>query len=157
MPIDYSIKDYCETNLDDMINFNRTVSYDKSSKIKNSRSNEYLRKNLRHRQRNKKQTKSNFLPKLFHKKNKIIKEKKDLTCTQQILVPMTTSKHVISTSFSETSLSSSKDIKQLALPEPPSIIPVEIIVTPEPSYKSLSYNPPSPISTHKSSVLQSNT
>ncbi|CAF4552140.1 unnamed protein product, partial [Rotaria magnacalcarata] len=53
--------------------------------------------------------------------------------------------------------SSSKDIKQLALPEPPLIIPVEIIVTPEPSYKSLSHNPPSPISTHKSSVPQSNT
>ncbi|CAF2127460.1 unnamed protein product [Rotaria magnacalcarata] len=155
MTIDYSIEDYCETNLDDMINFNGTVSYDKSSKIKNSRSSEYLRKTLR--QRNKKQTKSNILPKLFHKKNKIIKEKEDLTCTQQILVPMSTSKHVISTSFSETSLSSSKDIKQLALPEPPLIIPVEIIVTPEPSYKSLSHNPPSPISTHKSSVPQSNT
>ncbi|CAF2449410.1 unnamed protein product [Rotaria sp. Silwood2] len=202
IPIDDTRRDYWETNLDDITHLNETSSFNKSSKKqKSSQLNEYKRKKNHHQHRNKNVTKSCGLSKLFRKKKKKKKDKKELTITQQISLPIITSKDLISTSLPETSLFSSNDIKpippleessitstqvttnniesiplpeefptistqittnnskSILLSEEPSTIATQVTIERQPSCKSLSllFDSSSPISTPKSSMIESNT
>ncbi len=143
--IDETIKDYCETNLDDILHLKRTFSLDKSPrKIRHLQSSGYINKKKIFRY--KKQTKSCCLTEFCHRTKKNIKEKKELTLTQQIFAPILTLKDLISTSSS-----SSNDTKPVSLLEEPPITitpqsllsdPLSSISTPKPllvhSYSSLS-------------------
>ncbi len=84
------------------------------------------------------------------KKN--IREKKELTFTQHIFAPIVNLKDLISTS-----LSSSNDIKSISLPEKPSVASALLTITPQSSYKSLLFDPPSSISTPKAILVHSST
>jgi hypothetical protein len=127
-PIDETIKDYCETNLDDISHLKRTYSFDKSPrKMKHSRSSGFIRK----KSRQKKRMGSCCSLEFCNTTKKNIREKKELTFTQHIFAPIVNLKDLISTS-----LSSSNDIKSISLPEKPSVASALLTITPQSSYKS---------------------
>jgi hypothetical protein len=65
-----------------------------------SRSSGYIKKRIQYKKRNNKRIKSCCLVEFCNTKKKNIKEKKQLTFTQQIFAPIVTLKDLISTSFS---------------------------------------------------------
>ncbi|UJR16267.1 hypothetical protein I4U23_003174 [Adineta vaga] len=118
-PIDETIKDYCETNLDDIAQIKRTLSVNRlPRKIKHGhvRKKKYQRKRIQ----------SCCLLTLCQKTKKNIKEQKKLTFTQQIFAPIITLKDLISVSSSS---SSSNDIPSVPLPKQTAIIPLQTSVS----------------------------
>jgi hypothetical protein len=119
--------------------------------MKHSRSSGFIIKKNRH----KKRKRSCCLSEFCSTTRKNIKEKKELTFTQQIFAPIVTLKDMMSTSFSVSSSSSSNDTKPIPLPEEASIAPAPITITPQSSSKSLLFDPPLLISTSKPSLTHS--
>ncbi|CAF4606767.1 unnamed protein product [Rotaria sp. Silwood1] len=158
---DVSIKDYCETSLDDIVHLNGIITFENLSKhIKRTRSSGYIkRKKHSLKKRKKQRTKSCCLLTLCNStKKKLNRNKKNATFTK-IFAPIVTLKDLISSSFSlSSSTSLPNDNKPVApLSEPPltSTITNE---TPQSSCKSLSFDPPlSTISTPKSFLVHSYT
>jgi hypothetical protein len=158
---DVSMRDYCETSLDDILHLQKTLTVEKLAyQIKRTKSNGYIRKKNRSRKRQEQRTRSCCLSALFNSTKKNFKEKKELTFTQQILAPIVTLKDLISTSFSISSSSSSSisDDKPIeALPESTNF-PLIINETPQSSYRSMSFDPSLSItSTPKSFLVHSYT
>jgi hypothetical protein len=157
---DVSMKDYCETSLDDIVNLKTRFTFDNLSyKIKRTRSNGYIKKKKkRSKQR---QTKSCCLAVFFNStKQNPHQKKKDLTFTQQILAPIVTLKDLISTSFSISSSSPSltSDEKTITPIFESTTSPINRNETPQLSCKSLSFDPSlSIISTPKSFLVHSYT
>ena len=161
-PVDDVMKDYCETNLDDIVHLKGTVSFDRTT-LHQSRSSGYIRKKGRRRlKRDRHRARSCCLSMLFRSTSKSMKDKKELTFTQHILAPIVTLKDLISTSFSISSSSSCAN-ETNPLPAPERIsheLPVNttrISMTPPSSCKSLTFDPPLSVSTPKSSLVHSYT
>jgi hypothetical protein len=159
---DDSIRDYCETSLDDIVHLKGTVTFEKlSSHIKRTRSSGYITKKRRMKKRRQQQqrrrrTKSCCLSMLFNstKKNR----RKDLSFTQQILAPIVTLKDLISTSFSSSTSFTSDDKPIPPLPDITTLSATLVNETPQLSCKSLSFDPSlSIISTPKSFLVHSYT
>ncbi|CAF3484389.1 unnamed protein product [Rotaria socialis] len=158
---DVSIRDYCETSLDDIVHLKGILTSEKVSKLlRRTKSSGYIRKKKCLEKSKKGKTRSCCLLKLCNSTKKTFnKNKKDLTFTKQIFAPIVTLKDVISTSFS---LSPSLSLQSYAKPiqriqnlkESTAILNE----TPQLSCKSLSFDPPLAImSTPKSFLVHSYT
>jgi hypothetical protein len=152
---DISLKDYCETSLDEISHFKGTLTLDKlSSHMKRTRSSVYIIKKKRLKKQ--RRTKSCCLSVLF---NSTKENKKDLTFTRHILAPIVTLKDLISSSFSiSSSPSLTSHDKPISLLPNTTVSQAIINETPELSCKSLSFDPSlSIISTPKSFLVHSYT
>ncbi|CAF4228575.1 unnamed protein product [Rotaria sp. Silwood2] len=159
---DVSIKDYCETSLDDIVHLNGIITFEDLSKhIKHSRSSGYI-KRKKHclKKRKKRRTKSCCLLTLCSSaKKNLNRNKKDVTFTKQIFAPIVTLKDLISSSFSlSSSLSLPNDDKPVAPLHDSPLSSTIVNETPQSSCKSLIFDPPlSIISTPKSFLVHSYT
>ncbi|CAF1117374.1 unnamed protein product [Rotaria sordida] len=159
---DVSIKDYCETSLDDIAYLNGIITFENLSKqIKHTRSNEYIKRKKKSLKKSKKRrTKSCCLLTLCNStKKKLNQKKKDITFTKQIFAPIVTLKDLISSSFSlSSSLSLPNDDKSIVPVNDPPLSSTIMNETPQSSCKSLLFDPPlSIISTPKSFLVHSYT
>lgn len=147
MDDDFSIRDYCETSLDDIAHLRGIYTMDKLS-MKRAKTTGSIRKKKRRRRRRRKCCLTQLCT---SKKN----SKKDLTFTQQIFAPIVTLKDLISTSFSISSSMSFASESKIISPRSPPIVNNS---TPQFSCKSLSFEPSlSIISTPKSHLVHSYT
>ncbi|CAF1460887.1 unnamed protein product, partial [Rotaria magnacalcarata] len=158
---DVSIRDYCETSLDDIVHLKGILTIEKLSKqLQRTKSSGYIRKKKRLEKSKKRKTRSCCLLKLCNSTKKTLnKNKKDLTFTKQILAPIVTLKDLISTSLSlSSSLSLQSDAKSIQRIQDLKQSTAILNETPQLSCKSLSFDPPLAImSTPKSFLVHSYT
>lgn len=149
---DLSIRDYCETSLDDIVHLQGILTMDKLSihSIKRAKTTGSIGKKRKQRKRRKRRRKC-CLSRLCTSDKK---PKKDLTFTQQIFAPIVTLKDLISTSFSISSSMSFASEPKIIFPRSPPLVNS----TPQFSCKSLSFEPSlSIISTPKPHLVHSYT
>ncbi|CAF1593892.1 unnamed protein product [Adineta ricciae] len=147
-----TIRDYCETSLDDIVHLRGLLTLEKLSSfhVKRTRSSGYIMKKKRRTTRQHRKARSCCLSALFHStKKNFTEKKKDMTFTEQILAPIVTLKDLISSSFSLSSLSSSSASDQKSIAPLPAIKHE----TPQFSCKSLSFDPSLPLSSTPKTFL----
>lgn len=139
---DVSIRDYCETSLDDIVHLKGLLTFDTltTKHLKRARSTGYIKKKKLSRIKRRK-IRSCCLTELFHStKRNLSQRKANLSLTKQIVAPIVKLKDIVSTSFSISSSSSiaSHDKLNDSLP----ITATKTVEqTPQLSCKSFSFDP----------------